>query len=47
MNDPVQKSTSVWTQVGWLVGIWTVSVLALFAAASVMRLFMSAAGLTS
>ncbi|WP_248799439.1 DUF2474 domain-containing protein [Pseudomonas sp. MWU13-2105] len=37
----------LWQRIGWLVIIWTGSVLALFVVASLMRLFMSAAGLTT
>ncbi|CAD5199409.1 DUF2474 domain-containing protein [Pseudomonas sp. FEN] len=37
----------LWQRIGWLVIIWTGSVLALFVVASLMRLFMNAAGLTT
>ncbi len=37
----------LWQRLGWLAMIWTGSVLALFVVASLMRLFMNAAGLTS
>ncbi|EPJ87783.1 MULTISPECIES: DUF2474 domain-containing protein [Pseudomonas] len=37
----------LWQRLGWLVTIWTGSVLALFIVASLMRMFMNAAGLTT
>ncbi|KIH81507.1 DUF2474 domain-containing protein [Pseudomonas batumici] len=37
----------LWQRLGWLAIIWTGSVLALFVVASLMRLFMNAAGLTT
>ncbi|WP_017905359.1 DUF2474 domain-containing protein [Pseudomonas asplenii] len=37
----------LWQRLGWLAMIWTGSVLALFVVASLMRLFMNAAGLTT
>ena len=37
----------LWQRLGWLALIWIGSVGALFIAASLMRLFMSAAGLTT
>ncbi|WP_077046014.1 DUF2474 domain-containing protein [Pseudomonas sp. KK4] len=37
----------LWQRLGWLALIWVGSVGALFIAASVMRMFMSAAGLTT
>lgn len=37
----------LWQRLGWLAIIWTGSVLALFIVASLMRLFMNAAGLTT
>ncbi|MCO7570759.1 DUF2474 domain-containing protein [Pseudomonas protegens] len=37
----------LWRRLGWLAMIWGGSVLALFVAASLMRMFMSAAGLTT
>ncbi|MNO09223.1 hypothetical protein D3C81_2322540 [compost metagenome] len=36
-----------WQRLGWLAMIWTGSVLALFVVASLMRLFMNAAGLST
>ncbi|EJM66289.1 DUF2474 domain-containing protein [Pseudomonas sp. GM55] len=37
----------LWQRLGWLALIWAGSVGALFIVASLMRLFMSAAGLTT
>jgi hypothetical protein len=37
----------LWQRLGWLAMIWTGSVLALFIVASLMRMFMNAAGLTT
>ncbi len=37
----------LWQRLGWLAGIWVGSVLALFVVASLMRLFMNAAGLST
>ncbi|AZD10668.1 Cytochrome d ubiquinol oxidase subunit X [Pseudomonas chlororaphis] len=37
----------LWKRLGWLAGIWAGSVLALFVVASLMRMFMNAAGLTT
>ncbi|AZC33562.1 Cytochrome d ubiquinol oxidase subunit X [Pseudomonas chlororaphis subsp. aurantiaca] len=37
----------LWQRLGWLAGIWVGSVLALFIVASLMRMFMNAAGLTT
>ena len=37
----------LWQRLGWLALIWTGSVLALFIVASLMRLFMNAAGLST
>ncbi|SDA33308.1 Protein of unknown function [Pseudomonas sp. NFPP10] len=37
----------LWQRLGWLVLIWGGSVLALFVVASLMRMFMNAAGLTT
>ena len=37
----------LWQRLGWLAMIWTGSVVALFIVASVMRMFMNAAGLTT
>ena len=37
----------LWQRLGWLVMIWTGSVVALFIVASLMRMFMNAAGLTT
>ncbi|WNW11989.1 DUF2474 domain-containing protein [Pseudomonas sp. DTU_2021_1001937_2_SI_NGA_ILE_001] len=45
-DDPA-RSKPLWQRLAWLAGIWAGSVLALFIVASLMRLFMSAAGLTT
>ncbi|AKJ97988.1 hypothetical protein RL74_16935 [Pseudomonas fluorescens] len=37
----------LWQRLGWLAMIWAGSVLALFIVASLMRMFMNAAGLTT
>ena len=37
----------LWQRLGWLAGIWVGSVLALFIVASLMRLVMNAAGLST
>lgn len=37
----------LWQRLGWLAIIWTSSVLALLVVASVLRLFMAAAGMKS
>ncbi|AHC37975.1 MULTISPECIES: DUF2474 domain-containing protein [unclassified Pseudomonas] len=37
----------LWRRLGWLAMIWSASVLALFIVATLMRMFMSAAGLTT
>ncbi|MDR9753052.1 DUF2474 domain-containing protein [Pseudomonas sp. SZMC_28357] len=37
----------LWQRLGWLAMIWVGSVLALFVVASLMRMFMNAAGLTT
>ena len=37
----------LWQRLGWLAAIWAGSVLALFIVASLMRMFMNAAGLTT
>ncbi len=44
-NDGQADRRPLWQRLAWLAGIWTASVLALGAAAWLMRLFMSAAGL--
>jgi len=47
MPDNTRAERPSWTRrVGWLVLIWTLSVLALGAVAGLMRLLMSSAGLT-
>jgi hypothetical protein len=45
-EDPALKKP-LWQRLAWLAGIWTGSVVALFIVASLMRLFMNAAGLTT
>ncbi|MHC8357367.1 DUF2474 domain-containing protein [Pseudomonas sp. LB3P81] len=37
----------LWQRLGWLAMIWTGSVVALFIVASLMRMFMNAAGLST
>lgn len=44
--DPAM-SKPAWQRWAWLIGIWAGSVFALYIAASLMRMFMSAAGLTT
>ncbi|CAH0323352.1 DUF2474 domain-containing protein [Pseudomonas brassicacearum] len=41
------ESKPLWQRLGWLALIWAGSVLALFIVASLMRMFMNAAGLTT
>jgi hypothetical protein len=43
-EDPAQKKP-LWQRLGWLVVIWAGSVLALFIVASLLRMFMTAAGM--
>jgi hypothetical protein len=45
-QDPA-RSKPLWQRLGWLLAIWVGSVLTLFIFASLMRLFMNAAGLTT
>jgi hypothetical protein len=45
-QDPALKKP-LWQRLAWLVGIWAASVFALFIVASLLRLFMNAAGLTT
>ena len=45
-QDPA-RNKPLWQRLGWLLAIWAGSVLVLFIFASLMRLFMSAAGLTT
>lgn len=44
--DPAQGKP-LWQRIGWLVIIWTGSVLALFVVAMLLRMFMTAAGMKS
>ncbi len=43
-EDPARK-TPLWKRIGWLVVIWAGSVFALFIVASLLRMFMTAAGM--
>jgi hypothetical protein len=43
-DDPAQKKP-LWQRIGWLVIIWAGSVFALFIVASLLRMFMTAAGM--
>ena len=45
MDNPEKKP--LWQRLGWLVGIWTASVLALGAVSYLLRLFMHAAGMST
>jgi hypothetical protein len=45
-EDPAQKKP-LWQRLGWLVVIWAGSVFALFIVASLLRMFMTAAGMKS
>ncbi|SER58494.1 Protein of unknown function [Pseudomonas sp. NFACC02] len=45
-EDPAQKKP-LWQRIGWLVVIWCGSVFALFIVASLLRMFMTAAGMKS
>ncbi|TLX57130.1 DUF2474 domain-containing protein [Stutzerimonas nosocomialis] len=42
-----KEQKPLWQRMAWLVGLWGASVLALGTLAYVIRLFMSAAGLTT
>jgi len=44
-QDEVAAKKPLWQRLGWLVVIWTGSVLALFVVASLLRMFMTAAGM--
>ena len=43
----IPTTPSVWKRLGWLVAIWTCSVLALGIVALLIRLVMNAAGMTA
>jgi len=45
-EDPARKSP-LWKRIGWLVTIWAGSVFVLFIFASLLRMFMTAAGMKS
>lgn len=45
-QDPA-RDKPLWQRLSWLLAIWAGSVLVLFIFASLMRLFMCAAGLTT
>ncbi|MFC5697880.1 DUF2474 domain-containing protein [Pseudomonas sp. GCM10022186] len=45
MDEPEKKP--LWKRLGWLVGIWALSVLALGTVAYLLRMFMVAAGLST
>ncbi|MFJ3471061.1 DUF2474 domain-containing protein [Pseudomonas sp. NPDC090201] len=44
-EDDAAAKKPLWQRLGWLVVIWTGSVLALFVVASLLRMFMTAAGM--
>ncbi|SDI92413.1 Protein of unknown function [Pseudomonas flavescens] len=46
MNKATEKKP-LWQRIAWLAGIWTVSVLSLGLVSYLLRLFMSAAGLST
>ncbi|MBA1191179.1 DUF2474 domain-containing protein [Pseudomonas entomophila] len=46
-HEHERETSPLWQRLGWLALIWTLSVAALGVAAYGMRLFMSAAGLTT
>ncbi len=45
MDEPEKKP--LWKRLTWLVGIWALSVLALGVVAYLLRMFMTAAGLST
>ncbi|MDH0748052.1 DUF2474 domain-containing protein [Pseudomonas sp. GD03842] len=44
-EDDGSAKKPLWQRLGWLVVIWSGSVLALFVVASLLRMFMTAAGM--
>ncbi len=46
MNNTREKKP-LWQRIAWLAGIWTVSVLSLGLLSYLLRLFMTAAGLST
>ncbi|NBB13322.1 DUF2474 domain-containing protein [Pseudomonas sp. SLFW] len=44
-EDDGAEKKPLWQRVGWLVVIWSGSVLALFIVATLLRMFMTAAGM--
>ncbi|MFK3799698.1 MULTISPECIES: DUF2474 domain-containing protein [unclassified Pseudomonas] len=44
-EDDVALKKPLWQRLGWLLVIWSGSVLALFIVASLLRMFMTAAGM--
>ncbi|WIF68513.1 DUF2474 domain-containing protein [Metapseudomonas otitidis] len=47
MNLDETPKKPLWQRLGWLVGIWTLSVLALGVVAYLLRMVMTAAGLST
>jgi hypothetical protein len=47
MSEEITQKPSWWQRIGWLILIWSLSVLSLGAIALVLRLFMHAAGMRS
>ncbi|TDV60355.1 DUF2474 domain-containing protein [Pseudomonas sp. LP_7_YM] len=46
-DEDLALGKPLWQRLGWLVIIWTGSVLALFVVAMLLRMFMTAAGMKS
>jgi len=44
-EDDAAVKKPLWQRIGWLVVIWSGSVLVLFVVASLLRMFMTAAGM--